>query len=80
MPEAVGSKERERFIQVSLNLPEESTGTVRIANPHQEGLLETKLRNRGSPDPGHSQATAPPFWGKKCDSGVVGPGGSWWFS
>ena len=76
MPEAVGRKERERPIQASLNLPEESTGTIEIAIPDHGGQPETKLGSKGSPDPGRSQATAAPFLGKKRDSGVAGPGRS----
>lgn len=73
MSQGIGSKERERTIQASLNLPEESTGTIEIAIPDQGGQPKTKLGSKGPPDPGRSQATTPPFWRKRRDSGGVGP-------
>jgi hypothetical protein len=79
MSKGVGSKEGERTIQPSLNLPEESAGTIEIAIPDQRGQTETKLGSKGPPDPGRSQATAPPFLGKKRGPGVVRQGASWCF-
>jgi len=79
MPEAVGRKERERPIQASLNLPEESTGTIEIAIPDHGGQPETKLGSKGSPDPGRSQATASTCRRRRRASEVVGPGRSWCF-
>jgi len=79
MPEGIGSKEGKRTIQASLDLPEESTGTIEIAIPDQGDQSETKLGSQGPPDPGRSQATSPPFLGTKRDVGIVGPGRSWCF-
>lgn len=73
MPEGVGSKERKRTIQASLNLPEESTGTIKIAIPNQRDQTKAKLRSQGPPDPGRSQATAPAFFRQKRSPGIIGP-------
>lgn len=79
MSQGVGGKEGERTIQASLNLSEESAGAIEIAISDQGGQSETKLRSKGPPDPGGSQATSPPFLRRKRSLGVVGPGRSWCF-
>jgi len=62
-----------------LDLSEESAGIVKITIPDQRSQAETKLRGKGSPDPGGAEASASPRLREKRSPGVIGPIGFWCF-
>ena len=58
---------------------EESAGIVKITIPDQRSQAETKLRGKGSPDPGGAKTSASPCLGKRRSTGIINPIGFWFF-
>ncbi len=79
MWKGVGGKQGKGSIKTSLDLSEEPTGTIQSPIPNQRGQAESKLRGKGSPDPGAPQASASPLFNDKRVLRMVGPMGFWCF-
>jgi hypothetical protein len=79
MLEGIRSKQGKRPIQTSSDFSEEPAGIVKITIPDQRSQTETKLRGKGSPDPGGSEASATPRLWKRRFLGIISPVGFWCF-